>query len=829
MEPDVNYQNLVSQLQAIQSQVDIYKGGSPLDANLHINNIARTLSRDYGIGNIADIGVRSVDERLYTPAERVEVQEGSPYFTEATSELTGGKVNEFYNKNTGQVIPANKFASEGAGKGYSNYNLQAVPDGKGGMIAVPVQQYNLSGFSEVVSDVRPLIIMAAVALQVVPGLGQAVGYAVLGAGDVIAGAALAGEISTAAGFSAVTAASVAGSAGAATIAASVTAAQGGSAEDVIKAAAAAGSASIVNAAAGGGIIGAAAGSVVGTAVSGGDLDQIAKNAAAAAIGAGVAQELGPGAGAIATDLVRTGRISDQTLVKAAGAEIDASNKKPPAPIDERTVTPTTSSDINTQMQRLNLQQDLRDQLMNDRAFQEVSVLPVVAAGAQIAAEVGIPAIIRAAPIIAEYVGANMAREQIAAAIADVAGHGAALWYLNNLNNDAYFGQRFIPETGQTVTINLPPISEDEQSRLDKLYEKYQTTVAYIPSDKPNELDTVVIETKLTPEQIQQLSNPATAEAAASNIRPTVTTVKPNGQTTTQPATTTSGVISVNNVVPVGSQASGGAAGGGGGAAGGGGGGGAPGGGTPGAGAVGGETAGAAGGGAAGSGAGGDGGGSGGGAGTVAGSDGGPGAGPGSGTLIGEGGGISGTGIDSGSGITSGPGGGANIGPGVSPGEGPGVVPGVGPSQGPGADTGEGQTLGPGAGPGVEPVIPGTPEIPPELLPVTLPEVPPGVQPPTPPESLPPTIPEPLPEPEPEPEPPPERQAPPTTLYPTVTQTPRPKTPSYPTLAGPSPARLLADALAAYRPAGAIEGAESGKERQNVWNEKSLRLRDALGL
>jgi hypothetical protein len=41
--------------------------------------------------------------------------------------------------------------------------------------------------------------------------------------------------------------------------------------------------------------------------------------------------------------------------------------------------------------------------------------------------------------------------------------------------------------------------------------------------------------------------------------------------------------------------------------------------------------------------------------------------------------------------------------------------------------------------------------------------------------------------------------------------------------------LLADALAAYRPAGAIEGEESGKERQNVWNEKSLRLKDALGL
>jgi hypothetical protein len=61
----------------------------------------------------------------------------------------------------------------------------------------------------------------------------------------------------------------------------------------------------------------------------------------------------------------------------------------------------------------------------------------------------------------------------------------------------------------------------------------------------------------------------------------------------------------------------------------------------------------------------------------------------------------------------------------------------------------------------------------------------------------------------------------------VTPEPRPRAPS--TITGVSPARLLADALAAYRPAGAIEGEESGKERQNVWNEKSLRLKDALGL
>ena len=49
------------------------------------------------------------------------------------------------------------------------------------------------------------------------------------------------------------------------------------------------------------------------------------------------------------------------------------------------------------------------------------------------------------------------------------------------------------------------------------------------------------------------------------------------------------------------------------------------------------------------------------------------------------------------------------------------------------------------------------------------------------------------------------------LYPTVTSVPPPARPGrQPIITGASPARLLADALAAYRPAGAIEGEESGK-------------------
>lgn len=43
------------------------------------------------------------------------------------------------------------------------------------------------------------------------------------------------------------------------------------------------------------------------------------------------------------------------------------------------------------------------------------------------------------------------------------------------------------------------------------------------------------------------------------------------------------------------------------------------------------------------------------------------------------------------------------------------------------------------------------------------------------------------------------------------------------------APLSTTGLTAYRPAGEIESEESGKGRQDVWNEASLRLKDALGL
>ena len=60
--------------------------------------------------------------------------------------------------------------------------------------------------------------------------------------------------------------------------------------------------------------------------------------------------------------------------------------------------------------------------------------------------------------------------------------------------------------------------------------------------------------------------------------------------------------------------------------------------------------------------------------------------------------------------------------------------------------------------------------------------------------------------------------------------PRTRTDLGTTLQGPfAPSTTLGQALTGYRGAGEIEGKKSGKPRQNVWNEESLRLKDALGL
>ena len=177
----------------------------------------------------------------------------------------------------------------------------------------------------------------AVASLAIPGLGEIVGAAIL---DAV-------------GITGATAAVEAG-VGAAALSAGSTAAQGGNVEDVLKNAATAGFASGINVGLGGGVTGAAAGSLAGSAIQGGSVDQVLVNAVAAGAGAGVQGVLGPAAGTITRDLIKTGNVSDQTLINAAAAEIGAFNKpgdrsapivegQPMAPPAEAETVPTSIS------------------------------------------------------------------------------------------------------------------------------------------------------------------------------------------------------------------------------------------------------------------------------------------------------------------------------------------------------------------------------------------------------------------------------------------------------------------------------------------------------
>jgi hypothetical protein len=152
-------------------------------------------------------------------------------------------------------------------------------------------------------------LILSVATLSVPLLGEMIGAAIL-EGLGITGATAAVEAGV----------------GAAALSAGSTAAQGGNAEDILKGAATAGFASGINVGMGGGVAGAATGSFVGSAIQGGTVDQILTNAVAAGAGAGVQGILGPAAGTIVRDLIKTGEVSDQTLIRAAISEVGAWNK-----------------------------------------------------------------------------------------------------------------------------------------------------------------------------------------------------------------------------------------------------------------------------------------------------------------------------------------------------------------------------------------------------------------------------------------------------------------------------------------------------------------------
>jgi len=149
------YETLRKQMGAIQGKADVYKRRSPLEANTHIDNIARSLSKDYGITNLSDIGVRYETRPAY--------ETGSD---ESRTIIPEEQIPVYFNKNDpSKIIPGYKFASEGAGKGFSNYNLQPVSDGKGGTIVVPVQEYSKSGLGAFVEDLGPILPAINIALM----------------------------------------------------------------------------------------------------------------------------------------------------------------------------------------------------------------------------------------------------------------------------------------------------------------------------------------------------------------------------------------------------------------------------------------------------------------------------------------------------------------------------------------------------------------------------------------------------------------------------------------------------------------------------------------
>jgi hypothetical protein len=175
------YDTLLKQMGAIQGQVDVYKNRSPLSADTHMKNIATSLARDYGIKSIGDIGIRQVPY-----SEMVPIMGGigdSEYI--AGYERVERTIPEYFNKNDPtKIIPAAKFASEGAGDGYSNYNLQPIQQADGSTIVLPVQQYSKSGMGAFVEDIAPVLpfINVALAFAGVPPLFLAAGNVGLQAG-----------------------------------------------------------------------------------------------------------------------------------------------------------------------------------------------------------------------------------------------------------------------------------------------------------------------------------------------------------------------------------------------------------------------------------------------------------------------------------------------------------------------------------------------------------------------------------------------------------------------------------------------------------------------
>jgi len=499
-------------------------------------------------------------------------------------------------------------------------------------------------------------IILSVATLAVPGLGEMIGASIL-EGLGVTGATAAVEAGV----------------GAAALSAGSTAAQGGNVDDVLKNAATAGFATGINIGMGGGIAGAATGSFVGSAIQGGGVDQVLTNALAAGAGAGVQGVLGPAAGTIVRDLIKTGEVSDRTLINAAAAELGAWNKAGDrkAPIVEgQPIAPPASEE--TPPTSISL--DLTGQ--ESAPAPAATLPPVTVTAPTIAPTVTDVDVMK--QVAAQQPAATLPpvtvtakpEEQVAPTVTDIPevrpdttrGLPAPTAELPPVTVTAKREEETVP-----VVTELPPVTVTGQQEP-----TYQLDPVTITGKREYELDPVTITGKREEEVAPTVTelppvtitgqreptyelDPVTITAKRDEeIAPTVTNI-PAGATELPPVT----VTAKREEEPA---------------------------------------------------------------------------------------------------------------------------------------------------PTITDIVAKTMEPPPAPPPPPAPEV---------------KAEEPKKE-----EPKKESKK----LYPTVTSVPPPARPGrQPIITGVSPARLLADALAAYRPAGAIEGEESGKERQNVWNEKSLRLKDALGL
>jgi len=612
---------------------------------------------------------------------------------------------------------------------YQNF-LASNPEYVANAQAIAQRYVQESGGSDKwLNSVLPAAI--AVASIVVPGIGTALGSAILGGSAASVGAAIG-----------LTAAEVSAAIGAATISAATTAASGGTVEDVIRNAAGAGVSVGLNFGMGGGVSGAVAGSTAGTIVRGGDASQVVTNAFAAGVGAGVqgAMTENPDAGKIvgsaARTYISTGGNVDQTLLSATLTGLGTLDKSTAS----TSARPTTSTSQPV------------GQPFN---YAGVTYQELEDGTAQATPASGNPRIISAETLnelkedyARDLSSGAITPSSVTATLQPVSVIGAAQLQDTIYNLLSNGGAEYVDDRGTKRTLS-PQEWVVEQSQLGGTVAPTLAPVSVTATTLPPSLDTQIL-------SLMNATAAPTLPPVAVSATTELPTLSPTLPVPTLPGVTIAATTGAPTLPPWWDQMT---------------------------------------------------------------------AGP---TL---------PPVQ----ITA-----TTELPTLSP-----TLPPVTVTETTGLPT-----LSPTLPPVIVTATTEIPTVPPTLPPVVvtatteIPTLPPTLPPPTrtlPPVTIvpttePPTLPPTLP---PETTPPvttlpPATTAPPTSkptsrptkepTYPvviSVTPEPRPRVPS--TITGVSPARLLADALAAYRPSGAIEGEESGKERQNVWNEKSLRLKDALGL